>query len=132
MLSGARGLRVLQLLETAISIPSDQWEAFLNTECADDAEVRREVLEMLRVPASFLKSHCEDAAPKCVTGSGRRYEVGREIGRGSMGVVHIGYDPIMKRHVAIKYLQLSSLGELASLKKEAETAGKLHHPGIVP
>ncbi len=67
-----------------------------------------------------------------------RYRVEKEVGRGAMGMVYMGYDPKIDRTVAIKTLGLSQEFEgdkLAEVKarffREAETAGRLNHPNIV-
>src|SRR5690606_5794376 len=76
-----------------------------------------------------------DGAEKPTLG---RYEVEKEIGRGSMGVVYLGRDPRINRRVAIKTLALSHEFEASEVEsarerffREAETAGRLHHPNIV-
>jgi serine/threonine-protein kinase len=66
-----------------------------------------------------------------------RYEIVSEIGRGSMGVVYKGYDPIIARTVAIKTLLTSRFSPQeyedyrARFRREAQTAGTLAHPHIV-
>jgi predicted Ser/Thr protein kinase len=67
-----------------------------------------------------------------------RYRIESEIGRGSMGAVYLGRDPQIGRQVAIKTLALSREFEGDKLVearerffREAETAGRLQHPGIV-
>ena len=40
-----------------------------------------------------------------------KYEVRNEINRGSMGVVYLGHDPYVNRHVALKLAFLDSLNE---------------------
>lgn len=67
-----------------------------------------------------------------------KYEVLREIDRGSMGIVYLGHDPYIDREVAIKLALAESLNDQESgeqYKKlffnEAHTAGKLTHPNIV-
>src|SRR5688572_23395802 len=67
-----------------------------------------------------------------------RYVVEHEIGRGAMAVVYLGRDPKINRVVAIKAIPLArEFGEdeveEARLRffREAETAGRLNHPGIV-
>lgn len=69
---------------------------------------------------------------------GGRYVVLAELGRGGMGVVWRAEDRVMGRHVAVKELHLpiglSSQERLAlreRLLREARTAGRLNHPGIV-
>ena len=66
-----------------------------------------------------------------------KYEVRREIGRGAMGVVYEGYDPLIKRVVALKTIRPDQLkGEdagtvVARFRREAQAAGRLSHPNIV-
>lgn len=66
-----------------------------------------------------------------------KYEIRRELGRGSMGVVYEAFDPFIQRRVAIKVirqdeLQPSQMRELLPrLRREAQAAGRLSHPGIV-
>lgn len=66
-----------------------------------------------------------------------RYEIERELGRGAMGVVYLGHDPKISRRVAIKTLNYKQFdrSQIQNLKerffREAEAAGRLHHPNIV-
>jgi serine/threonine-protein kinase len=67
-----------------------------------------------------------------------RYEVEKELGKGTMGVVYLGRDPKINRVVAIKTLALGQEFEGTDLTqakerffREAETAGRLNHPNIV-
>lgn len=66
-----------------------------------------------------------------------KYVIRRELGKGAMGVVYEGFDPVIERTVAIKTILPQQLdGEeatkvLARFKREAQAAGRLNHPGIV-
>ncbi len=67
-----------------------------------------------------------------------KYEVHRQIGRGSMGIVFQGYDPFADRQVAIKVALADSLKDKESGARyrkmffnEAHTAGLLKHPNIL-
>jgi tRNA A-37 threonylcarbamoyl transferase component Bud32 len=66
-----------------------------------------------------------------------KYRVVRELGRGTMGVVYEGYDSAIERRVAIKVVREAELdgaelpGLLSRLRREAQAAGRLNHPGIV-
>lgn len=67
-----------------------------------------------------------------------RYEITKELGKGSMGVVYLGRDPKIGRMVAIKTLALGQefegdglIDARARFFREAETAGRLQHPYIV-
>jgi eukaryotic-like serine/threonine-protein kinase len=66
-----------------------------------------------------------------------KYELRRILGKGAMGTVYEGFDPIIDRRVAIKTVRLPSTDdleaqdELARFKREAQAAGRLTHPNIV-
>lgn len=67
-----------------------------------------------------------------------RYRIDRAIGRGSMGAVFLGLDPMLGRQVAIKTMALGQEFDGAELEeakqrffREAETAGRLQHRDIV-
>lgn len=66
------------------------------------------------------------------------YKIIGELGRGGMGVVYRGVDPVIGRHVAIKTLRPEDMGEASErgsmgdrLLREARSAGMLSHPSIV-
>lgn len=66
-----------------------------------------------------------------------RYQIVAELGRGSMGVVYRGYDPVIGRTVAIKTMLIEGLASAefeefkARFQREAQAAGVLAHPNIV-
>ncbi|MCZ7566737.1 MAG: protein kinase [Burkholderiales bacterium] len=66
-----------------------------------------------------------------------KYELVGELGKGAMGVVYRGYDPVIQRYVALKVIRKADLDAadsaavLERFKREAQAVGKLHHPNIV-
>ncbi len=66
-----------------------------------------------------------------------KYLIRRELGKGAMGIVYEGFDPVIERTVAIKTILPQQLNKaeatdvLARFKREAQSAGRLNHPGIV-
>jgi serine/threonine protein kinase len=67
-----------------------------------------------------------------------KYEILKQIGRGSMGIVYEGYDPYTDAKVALKVALAESLKDNESGQRyrkmffnEAHTAGMLKHPNIL-
>ncbi len=60
-----------------------------------------------------------------------RYVLLEEIGRGGMGTVYRAYQKELKRTVAIKLLRPGDEETRERFIREAQTAGRLKHPGIV-
>ena len=67
-----------------------------------------------------------------------KYPITGILGKGAMGIVYRGYDPIIKRPVAIKTIRRELIEEderaeslAGRFRKEAQAAGALNHPGIV-
>ncbi len=66
-----------------------------------------------------------------------KYEIRKQVGRGSMGIVYEGYDPYADREVAVKVAISESLKDKEAGARyrrmffnEAHTAGMLRHPNI--
>jgi serine/threonine-protein kinase len=66
-----------------------------------------------------------------------KYQIKRELGRGAMGVVYVGFDLLIERAVAIKTVLKSAVSEseaqeiFGRFRREAQAAGRLTHPNIV-
>jgi len=67
-----------------------------------------------------------------------KYQITAVLGQGAMGVVYKGFDPGIRRTVAIKTIrrelvegERAAAAMLARFRNEAQAAGKLSHPGIV-
>ncbi len=66
-----------------------------------------------------------------------KYEIRRVIGKGAMGTVYEGFDPVIERPVAIKTILAEYLAgveseeAVARFKREAQAGGRLQHPAIV-
>ena len=66
-----------------------------------------------------------------------KYDIRSVLGRGAMGTVYEGWDPVIARRVAIKTVRLpedadsEEREQLNRFQQEAQAAGRLHHPNIV-
>src|SRR5512134_2820947 len=66
-----------------------------------------------------------------------KYQIVGELGKGGMGVVYKGHDPVIRRDVALKVIRKRDLDPqdaehvLERFKREAQAAGNLSHPHIV-
>jgi serine/threonine-protein kinase len=66
-----------------------------------------------------------------------KYQVRGVIGKGAMGTVYDGWDPLISRRVAIKSIPLPDSGDpdaiegFARFRQEAQAGGRLNHPNIV-
>jgi len=67
-----------------------------------------------------------------------KYPITEILGKGAMGIVYRGYDPVIKRPVAIKTIRKELIDDeektesmSGRFRREAQAAGALSHPGIV-
>ncbi len=66
-----------------------------------------------------------------------KYELRALLGRGGMGTVHEAWDPVIARRVALKTVPRGDVADeeardqLLRFQREAQAAGRLHHPAIV-
>jgi serine/threonine-protein kinase len=66
-----------------------------------------------------------------------KYPVTGVLGKGAMGVVYEGFDPVIRRKIAIKTIRKELIEDergasiVARFRNEAQAAGGLAHPGIV-
>jgi len=66
-----------------------------------------------------------------------KYTISEVLGKGAMGVVYKGFDPHIRRIVALKTIRKDLVDDdqeanlLARFRNEAQAAGRLSHPGIV-
>lgn len=63
-----------------------------------------------------------------------KYQIVTMIGKGGMGSVYKAFDPMIKRHVALKIMNETSFEDetaRARFLREAQAIGKLQHPNII-
>jgi serine/threonine-protein kinase len=147
-ISNERWAEVERVLDGALALPTGDVAAFLDRECGEDAELRREVEQLLdscRRAGDFLEQpafglaaalESERAARRAVP-AGRRigpYVVMGEAGHGGMGVVYLAErdDGQFRQRVALKVLPrgLESGHAIRRFLDERQILASLTHPGI--
>ncbi|MBL8897108.1 MAG: protein kinase, partial [Planctomycetes bacterium] len=133
--------RLRSLYDRAEAVAPEEREAFVRRECAGDAELAEEVLDLLAlvVPDEFIRPpiiepgiDTEELPPL----EGRQlgeFRVLRRIGSGGGGVVYLAEQPGLHRHVALKFLPRQGRDEktLERFLRESKLAAALEHPHIV-
>jgi tetratricopeptide (TPR) repeat protein/class 3 adenylate cyclase len=134
--------RVGKILSAAAELDAEERDRFLDRRCEGDAALRGEIDALLRAhegvgPLDRLSSEVMEPLVAPLRGGARpdpeRYEVGREIGRGGMGVVYRCRDLELQRDVALKFLPpRPGPGDEARRRflGEARAAARLDHPNI--
>lgn len=138
-MTDARWAEVRRLYDRAAELPDGtppaEVRAFLERECAGDAELADEVWRLLRadVDAEFLESPpVSFAAPGVELGG---YLLEEELGSGGTGIVFRARQLGLDRLVAVKVMPRHfSLNErrVQRFQREARAAAKLQHSGIAP
>jgi serine/threonine protein kinase len=136
--------RAMALFDEVCDLPPDVQSAALEARCADDPDVRAQVLEMLEQDASdqsplgsggdgaaMLAAAISDSEAKAPERIGR-FRVVREIGRGGMGVVYEAEQENPRRRIALKLIRQGFVTPqiLRRFKHEAQVLGALQHRGI--
>ncbi len=132
--------RARQLFDQALKCPEAERKAFVDHATAGDATLRESVELLLRTRGGSESSLVETNLEATVQDTGQigRYVIRGELGRGAMGVVYDAVDPMIGRRVAVKVISLNSAAEPSRVEhtkerlfREARSAGRLFHPGIV-
>ncbi|MBI1851016.1 MAG: SUMF1/EgtB/PvdO family nonheme iron enzyme [Planctomycetes bacterium] len=136
-MSETRGESRAKLLAECLSAIESGGSRALEGACAAHPEIADELRAagdvMLSLQAAGPK-HAPPTAPTLPAVIGR-FVILAELGRGGMGIVYRGRDPLLKRDVALKILPsplASSPQAIDRFKREAEALAHLHHPNIVP
>jgi tetratricopeptide (TPR) repeat protein/predicted Ser/Thr protein kinase len=131
------------LFEQALDLPAGERRAFIERECADDADLARDVLQLLDEdadPADAVAGRIVPISRSVLSEpthhSGQRigaYRLLDEIGSGGMGTVFLAEraDGEFRQRVAIKLIRgFPTRDALDRFKRERELLSQLTHPHI--
>ena len=120
---------------TRLSAAEDSVSTFENcTRCGTplSQEAPDDVCPTCRMRILCSVTNQTEASPKCVLGD---FELMEEIAAGGMGIVYRARQISLNRIVALKMIRSGSFATKAEVRRfhtEAEAAGNLDHPNIVP
>jgi len=143
-----RWRHVENLFREALGLTPEARLEFLETKCAGDPELRKEVETLLNAsaghPMDFLQQSVRQAADRVLTDrmyqkvtAGSQlgyYTIIALLGAGGMGEVYLAEDTRLRRKVALKVIGRNfNLDErtLRRFEHEAQAASALNHPNIV-
>jgi len=137
--------RIREIYEQALSMSGPARKDYLDRECPDEEEIRKEVEKLLaalenvptwldRPAAGAAKPFAAPLRPKLEGRDFDGYTLIREIGRGGMGTVYLAErsDQTFHRQVAIKLIlpPANSAFVIARFQQEREILASLDHPNI--
>ena len=142
-MSSERWEQTKEILEQALRLGPEKRQAYLDSSCRADADLRGEVESLIasheEAGSQFLAAAAPDIlqlTPPCALPSGTKigkYEIVAQLGAGGMGEVYRARDMHLDRNVAIKILRpaFSDNDRLQRFEQEARSASALNHPNIV-
>ncbi|HJX92215.1 MAG TPA: protein kinase [Pyrinomonadaceae bacterium] len=141
-----RWQQIDKLFQVVVELAPIERGTFLDSSCAGDEELRREVESLItsdEYGVSFIDAPAFGAAATLLTDTqpvlcdGQQfgqYKIVRLIGRGGMGEVYLAFDEKLKRNIALKLLPTdytSDKDRLRRFQQEAQAASALNHPNIL-
>jgi serine/threonine protein kinase len=144
-MTGERRQQVEEIVALLLPLGTSERTARLDSACANDSELRREVESLLAQESRadrFLETPALEAAARALARdqsdvlAGRSvgpYRIDKLLGAGGMGEVYYGWDTRLRRPVALKFLSKEYLHDAAALERfqrEARAASALSHPNI--
>src|SRR5215204_2726371 len=136
--------QVSPIFRRAVELPPEGRAAFLDSACAGDAALRRDVERLISAherAGSFIESPAYERGAALLEGEtssavGRlvkHYRIAAPLGRGGMGEVYLARDTKLERSVALKFLSFdvaSNAERMRRFAQEAKAAAALNHPNI--
>ena len=139
-----RWQRIEEIFKQAVAVPLADRQEFVEKTCEGDAELCREILDLLEADTAeenfldeqvfSLGARFLDANDLLVKESEFAfYRIKKLLGRGGMGAVYLAEDRRLERPVALKILPASLGADIEAVQRfrqEARTASAISHPNV--
>lgn len=139
-----RYARVKEIFLEVCARPASEQGAALSELCGADADLRREVEELLFHHAEATVPTGEDGeptAPETIASPAaerfaagdmfaERYRIVAPLGRGGMGVVYRAHDLVLDDTVALKFVRAGRARQLEPTLNEVRLARQITHPNV--
>ncbi|MEZ5364248.1 MAG: protein kinase [Bryobacterales bacterium] len=128
--------RIGAIFAEAADLEGEARASYLDRECGQDDELRRQVLSLLEADGDDVVVSRPPQTSRREDFSGRslgRYRIGEKIGEGGMSTVYGARDTKLDRTVALKFLTpqlLRTEQAFARFVREAKASAALDHPNI--
>ena len=121
------------IFDSAMNLPSQKRNAYVDDVCSDDAELKQDVLILLSQSDNQQAASASDNAESMIGESIGPYQIEGIIGAGGMGMIHKAKDTRLDRFVALKclppHLTVNNQNRERFLN-EAKAVSRLDHPNI--
>jgi eukaryotic-like serine/threonine-protein kinase len=143
-----RAAQIQELVHAACRLPAGERDSFVTARCGDDADLRRQVMDLVNQQAagqgavfredtrSLVTQVDGPAAAATVFVIGAAvgpYQIEGPLGKGGMGEVYRARDTRLGRPVAVKFLSDAMAANQALLerfRREAQAISTLNHPNV--
>ncbi len=138
--------KVKEIYSAVLDVSPDEREAYLCRTCGDDAELRNELNSLLAFEGTFdsiIDTPPDSLAAEIISSADEpdftgadigHYKITSQIGRGGMSTVYLAEDKLLRRNVAVKFLNKEFTefpGRPDRFLSEAKSASSLNHPNII-
>lgn len=139
-----RWQKIEEVFKQAVALPQAERQRFVEDICGADAELVREILELLEADTdeeNFLDEQVFSLGVQCLNADDLLstesdfafYQIKKLLGRGGMGAVYLAEDTRLGRLVALKILPASLVENVEAVRRfrqEARAASAISHPNV--
>ncbi len=129
----AKAQTARSIVDSALNLPSQKRNAFVDDACEGNASLKQDVLVLLSQSDNQIPANASENVKSMIGEQVGPYKIESIIGAGGMGMIHKAKDTRLDRHVALKclppHLTVNKQNRERFLN-EAKAVSRLDHPNI--